>query len=847
MTGLESDNELPPLIDEDEVACETRDKDTPSLMEDILPLVDSEDEEMPGLEDIPSSAPIEGLGTAPQPSPLLSAQLLPAEESSQSTRTRPVQRTAHLVHLPRLQPQQQRQQGEPASVQIRNLYRNMFNLFNDAMIQQMPHREQHQHHHHHRAGRHSHHHRRQQISEFDELEEAAEGEPEEPVNVGSDADGEAEVGQDVEGRSGGIGIGFCGHRVHIDCFDRYFSALVRSHVHGDEYEGDRLVLLERLEFLCPVCRRLANCLVPLVPVSLYADLLPPLPPASFPLQQPPLSLADFDSWLLKAPMLTSSCPQPQHQPSEEQKRLAASALEQVMDTFVGRLVSVQKGRSHEYAVSDSPSTPYVWSTFSLLLCLHEINSRGTDSLALPDPLRQLAQVCLVTSCPLPIPIDCLLSLTVMLQTIFRIGFVHKADDKAARQRYRDLLRRQLLGHPLERRAQQAPEEISPEHHWEAFLFSPVLAADPFALLCRLAFLWPEPLDLPRLLALVRLMYLVVVCQCLLSLALHTPEPQRSSWLQSAGPPPPSVSAVASPTALFALLAALIPPEEGSQNAASSLPEAFCPQPRPVPAGPRVPELEHALETLLEPFLRRATLLLMTWNDLRLQPAADASLPPAPSPVSTSPAHLRAFLSLPAPEELFVPGALNGASGFAVHTWIRQLLQAMSDERAAEQPALPWQIIPQVTPALPLQLTPLPPLYHDLIARVADADCLECEEPCGQATLCLVCGATVCSNTECVPSHADACCAGNGLFLVVPTTEVLLLRGERYAFWGSLYLDKHGEPDPELRRGRPLYLNQDRVALLTRLFLKQVWEHDTRVLESTHLFEDHPPAHFRHGA
>lgn len=43
------------------------------------------------------------------------------------------------------------------------------------------------------------------------------------------------------------------------------STLLRSHIQGEEYEGDELIDLESLEFVCPVCRRLANGLLPLLP------------------------------------------------------------------------------------------------------------------------------------------------------------------------------------------------------------------------------------------------------------------------------------------------------------------------------------------------------------------------------------------------------------------------------------------------------------------------------------------------------------------------------------------------------------------------------------------------------
>lgn len=62
----------------------------------------------------------------------------------------------------------------------------------------------------------------------------------------------------------GVHIGFCGHAVHVKCFERYFDSLRFSHARDDDYEGQHVLNVELGEFLCPVCRRLANIVVPRV-------------------------------------------------------------------------------------------------------------------------------------------------------------------------------------------------------------------------------------------------------------------------------------------------------------------------------------------------------------------------------------------------------------------------------------------------------------------------------------------------------------------------------------------------------------------------------------------------------
>ena len=62
-------------------------------------------------------------------------------------------------------------------------------------------------------------------------------------------------------------------------------------------------------------------------------------------------------------------------------------------------------------------------------------------------------------------------------------------------------------------------------------------------------------------------------------------------------------------------------------------------------------------------------------------------------------------------------------------------------------------------------------------------------------------------------------------------DTLLVLGRRHCWWGSLYLDAHGEEDRGLRRGRPLLLAANRLAELAAL-----WQ-SNGVREFVH---NHPP-------
>ncbi|KAI3474097.1 hypothetical protein Pfo_028885 [Paulownia fortunei] len=69
---------------------------------------------------------------------------------------------------------------------------------------------------------------------------------------------------DKFGPSGGDGIyiSSCGHAVHQGCLDRYLSSLRERYVRRIVFEGGHIVDPDQGEFLCPVCRGLANSVLP---------------------------------------------------------------------------------------------------------------------------------------------------------------------------------------------------------------------------------------------------------------------------------------------------------------------------------------------------------------------------------------------------------------------------------------------------------------------------------------------------------------------------------------------------------------------------------------------------------
>ena len=74
-------------------------------------------------------------------------------------------------------------------------------------------------------------------------------------------------------------------------------------------------------------------------------------------------------------------------------------------------------------------------------------------------------------------------------------------------------------------------------------------------------------------------------------------------------------------------------------------------------------------------------------------------------------------------------------------------------------------------------------------------------------------------------HARKNGSGIGIFFLVQKCTVLLMHNNKSAYSPSLYVDEHGEEDPGLRRGRPLFLNAARYRALELLWRQQrvPWE------------------------
>ncbi|XP_062861550.1 E3 ubiquitin-protein ligase ubr3 isoform X2 [Trichomycterus rosablanca] len=131
-----------------------------------------------------------------------------------------------------------------------------------------------------------------------------------------------------------------------------------------------------------------------------------------------------------------------------------------------------------------------------------------------------------------------------------------------------------------------------------------------------------------------------------------------------------------------------------------------------------------------------------------------------------------------------------------------------------------------------RLLQLPDNYNTIFQYYHRKPCSVCNKTPKDPALCLVCGAFVCLKGLCCKQqgvcecvlHSQHCGAATGIFLLINASVIIIIRGHRFCLWGSVYLDAHGEEDRDLRRGKPLFLCEERYQVLEQQWVSHTFDH-----------------------
>ncbi|XP_045773199.1 E3 ubiquitin-protein ligase Ubr3 isoform X1 [Maniola jurtina] len=573
------------------------------------------------------------------------------------------------------------------------------------------------------------------------------------------------------GWEGGVAAQSCGHHLHLHCLRSYLRSLAAP-------QRPHNLHVERGEFLCPVCRQLANGVLPLAP---------PPPRSAFPvLPVPPTHQA------LAAQVLEVL----------ERKREPAPAAPTRLSEATGKAMEAMTSMAGGKLKQRYGSSPAAIFTFMASLVRTnlecELVQRGGTLVEQPTPRYKPRDDCIV---PL----------------IAVVGAHAAALTSAGVQLGAGATWRALIP-PAATTAPSGPAgspALSPAGGSRPV---PLLLRDPTALLMHFLLLGcthPPHMDLQHFTCIVRVLYALTYYQVVnqlcatgvLPAAIEAQQADDSPWESNDAE---SGGLVAAAKLLLTALAGHHLLEDDASSTADQAPVLH--------------NVELEVQELVVPYLRVAALLR--------KHIYGGELPRIRTEQEEFSSLLR-YLELVEDDVTTVTGdsALWPGAANAAKAWARQLANASAGGQLAVQRVIRSLHVSWCGPAL----LALPRDYDRLFTYYHERVCLQCGAVPKEASVCLLCGTLVCLKQPCcrhhqvaeAVQHATECGGGTGIFLVVTSTYIIVIRGHRACLWGSLYLDDYDEEDRDLKRGKPLYLSQDRLELLQAQWLAHRFDHTKR--------------------
>ncbi|KAL1137748.1 hypothetical protein AAG570_009444 [Ranatra chinensis] len=566
------------------------------------------------------------------------------------------------------------------------------------------------------------------------------------------------------GWEGGVHVQTCGHHLHLDCLKSYLRSL----------RTQQRLAVDSGEYACPLCRQLANSVLPLPPQMGETAAV---------VRSRPVSMAAI------IPELTNFLKE------NPPTNTGVSSLMDAMSKSMEDLTNSTYVKFKQKSGNRIPQTLFLFvSSIARTNLEIELVQRGGTLCSSPQ----------LKPNPLIPKRSCIMPLLHVLAVHAR-----------------------LLAHwPAWETWQQLaclePDVALPPALVPIQNQVPLLLRDPTALLTQFILLLPLHLDQTYFTCVIKLLYNLLYFQVVVQASCRMTEGERGYWrrIRSTGSSSdPRVSTLED--AMSQTILGLDPTQLYLEDEVSSPPL--------LPSNPNMTDkqlLEKQIQELCLPFLRIAALLRHHLYD---QP-----LPEIDSPSSEF-VRLVYFLELVTDgmswDRFNAAVALSWPSKTHVADWTRQLEEFINRSQVAARALLSEQHITWHQPAL----LSLPLLYDRIFQYYHRRQCSQCHSVPRETSICLLCGALVCLKENCCKQHdiceavqhSIDCGAGTAMYLVVTSSYVIVIRGKRACLWGSVYLDSFGEEDKELKRGKPLYLSPGRYQLLQQQWLAHRFDHTNK--------------------
>ncbi|KAK4749367.1 hypothetical protein SAY87_026816 [Trapa incisa] len=625
----------------------------------------------------------------------------------------------------------------------------------------------------------------------------------------------------------GIFLSSCGHVVHQECLDLYLSSLKERYIRRIVFEGGHIVDLDQGEFLCPVCRRLANSILPAVPSASQLAWKQFLCSSLNFSQSPLIARSDITCLYIPQALCQLQSVAEMVKKGEIFKAFSFQSnagLNTRLESFISVLSNMYFRRKQEKLLRSTRTNRSVimWDTLRYSIISTEISARsGRTSLEPKVSLHALYEE-LISSGKFILP----LFLEVIQSTR-----TENALDVLQRLRGIKLFADSICigissDYPNNPNEQQGNifwilKDAEKEMSYVDTLFwkrsaDPVLAHDPFSSLMWVLFCLPFPFLFSgeSFLSLVHIFYAVSVAQIIVTYAgkygFEQAELDSSSCLISA---------------ICKLM-----------SESKCLGKCFISNYMDYSSNVR-----GTIRSFTFPYLRRCALL---WNVVNSSTRGSFSGMDFQSDMSFKDKDdmdgsndVLEHKEIQELEKMFkipsVDNILEDANfGHLVQRWLCHFIKEFEHRR--------FNWIVHCTPAAPFKLMELPRLYQNLLLRYVKQRCVDCNSVLVGPALCLLCGRLCspswkpCCRENGCQNHATVCGAGTGVFLLIRRTTILLQRSSRQAPWPSPYLDAFGEEDVELARGKPLYLNEERYAALSYMVASHGIDRSSSVLRQATL-------------
>ncbi|KAK8125285.1 uncharacterized protein PG998_001044 [Apiospora kogelbergensis] len=603
----------------------------------------------------------------------------------------------------------------------------------------------------------------------------------------------------------------CGHIMHFSCFEMYTEATARRHVH--QIARHHPESLERLEFVCPLCKALGNAFLPISwdgkEESYPGELQSQDGFASF-LDYHMDSLVEgssqlvMDSWnVSRPPSVTVSTPfsdafssvaTPESSvrsgsPSDAQNgdKELMSAYRRLRDTL--RNNKLYPGPEGEEKDDELVGGGAMARTVGYTISATEIQQRGLEA--------QYGMTLIEK-----IPEQALIQLRILSETTssyISIGGLRNGGDNQMEADFRKDSERQhcqlFISEYFERDSSNSrqPAETHP----------PLLSQDPFIFMCECVFgvAAAHNIDITDL---VRLCYFAEIVKVVYNISRNIP---IGKWLEIMGNRSPEDTTLNNfANFCHAVTLAGINSNCEDPEISDDLPNAGFDQ----PAFESLSSFHVFVQRYALAFLRKTAILLHVHFGVDL----NSYVPTAPELDELS--RLTAAMRLPAFDEMCTALTPLGTEyGWPkqmerlAQGWIKHQIVFRSQTPVDNSLEAPHRLPSSAQVSHPgiFELIGLPKNFDTLIEECARRRCPKTGRDLADPIVCLMCGEIFCGQTMCQRNM--------GIFINIRKCAIFYLHRKSGSFSNAPYIDKYGEVDVGLRHGRQLFLNQRRYDSMIR--------------------------------